>query len=149
MLLKKLFNLTLATAFAAYLGYTNAGKINKFVNHCKYAGTEAEVNFIDKDRSIDLKIERERNGNGNLETYLRVYSDMYPIYSRKNGLMVGDPNYNFSNFTQDEKSDFCSGETVGYSKRKSSEPKTRSLFGKFYEVFLDEWPTWIWYEKSC
>lgn len=98
---------TTTALIIGYLTYISHAEINRAVNNIRFLVNESEKEFVQKEQALDLSVEHELNGIGNLETYLLNYSQRLPIYIRRNGAMTGDAEYNFSNFTEKEKRKLC------------------------------------------
>ena len=96
------------TLIVCWLTYSNYSSISRAINNSKFYFSESESGFVPKDHAFDLRFNHERNGKGNLETYLGSYNSRLPIYMRSEGIMIGNADYNFSNFTVEEKSRLCS-----------------------------------------
>lgn len=116
-ILRETIKFGLTGLFIATLTYTHSDKINNLLNTVRYSFIESEQGYVKKEQALDLKIKYERNGKNNLETYTKTYNQKLPIYERQNGIMIGDSFYLFSNFTEEEKSDVCSG-NYGKSRKK-------------------------------
>ena len=115
------------TIMAGYLTYQAHDNIERFVNGVMFYTAEAAEGFVDKEHAFRLKLHFERNGAGNLETYVLSYSDKLPAYKRLNGIMVGDAQYNFYNFNKHEKSLLCSEAIPQKVYRKLSSDRRRNL----------------------
>src|SRR3989344_4709153 len=91
--------MTIAIGSATYVAHDD---IEKAVRHARFYFNNAEEGFVSKEHAFDLKIIHRINGKGNLETYLKNYSDRLPVYKGRNGITIGNPSYNFSNFSTKE-----------------------------------------------
>lgn len=118
----------LTTICAAYLGYLYSGTIDNVKNSVKYSFNDAKSGFIAKEQALDLKIIYERNSAKNLETYLKVYNEKLAVYQRENGIIVGEPEYVFKNFTIQERTNLCS---FAFSEDKPEKNKNNNV--DFYE----------------
>lgn len=137
-ILKETIKLGLTGLFIATLTYTHSDKINNLVNTVKYSFIESETGYVKKEQALDLKIKYERNGRNNLETYIKTYNQKLPVYERQNGIMIGDALYLFSNFTEEERRDSCSG-NYGKSKKKqiSKADKVKKFLFDIYKNMED------------
>ena len=106
-LVKYALKWTTTTLITGYLTYASHSEIKKTVNSVRFLANESETGFVRKEQALDISVENELNGKGNLETYLSNYSQKLPIYIRRNGAMAGNAEYNFSNFTDKERSRLC------------------------------------------
>ena len=100
-----LFKFSLITLLIGSLTYMNYGRIKSMINKFRYSGIEAEIGYVSKDIALNSKIIHEKNSYGNLETYLLTEKSKLPVLARENGLMVGYADYNWDNFTNQEKLD--------------------------------------------
>lgn len=98
---------TVTSLCVACMTYAHADKITTTLNTIKYTFTEPETDFVKKEQALDLKIIYERNGKGNLETFLRTYNQKLPVYQRQEGLMIGTSEYLAKNFSKEEKGILC------------------------------------------
>lgn len=119
----------------AFVTYSSHYHINRFICGVSFFHEQAEEGFVDKEQALRLDISYKRNRRGNLETFLDSYEDSLPIYERTNGVVVGSPEYNFSNLTKKERDSFCEGDFV-YKKRKKRR-KSRNLIHDLYKLFGD------------
>ncbi len=121
----------LASFGLAYATYVSRTEIERTINSFKYAQVEAEPGFLEKERALDLKIRYKRNLKGNLETRLEGNNFSLPVFSNKEGIRLGNAEYSFNTFTEEEKETMCRP----YVKTKQTEEKTKGFFGKIYELF--------------
>ena len=121
---------TATTFVVGLITYASYARLNKFVNETKFYFSGSEDNFVPKGHAFDLKVVYERNGRNNVETFVNSYSDNLPVYIRGHGIMVGSADYNFSNFSSEERLRFCNSES-GIEKKISvnnkNNPKKRLL----------------------
>jgi len=96
---------SLALSYGMYNVYSD---IERFLNETLFYFTETEDGFVKKKNAFNLSFIYEKNNKGNLETYLRDYTNRIPVFERENGLMVGTAKYNYSNFTKEERKLVCS-----------------------------------------
>ncbi len=96
---------SLFTLLITTLTYINYGKIKNVITRYRYSNVKSEFGYVSKDTALDLRIIHEKNSNGNLETYLLTEEDKLPILSKENGLIVGSVDYNWNNFTNQERLD--------------------------------------------
>lgn len=127
-LLKETIKFGLTGAFIASLTYTHSDKINNLVNTVRYSFIESEQSYVKKEQALDLKIKYQRNGKNNLETYIKTYNQKLPVYERQNGLLIGEPLYLFSNFTEEERKEVCAG---NYEKSKKKQISRADKLKKF------------------
>ena len=97
------------------LKYASVAVIASFIthgcnNHISYCtktarcfNSASEPGFVSKDQAFSLKLLYEKSRSNNLETYLELNGVKYELFSRGNGLMLGDANYNWANFSDEEK----------------------------------------------
>lgn len=129
--------ITLGVAYATYSSHDN---IALFVNSIKFYSADTEDGFIEKEHAFRLRFSFERNGRGNLESYLVSYSSRLPLYARRNGVMVGDAQYNFSNFISKERAVLCSGiipERVYEKLQSERRERPREFLHDVYSLFGD------------
>lgn len=107
-ILKGTIKFTVTSLCVAVMTYTHADKITNTLNTVKYTFTEPELGYAKKEQALDLKIIYERNGKGNLETYLRTYNQKLPVFQRQEGLIIGNPKYLAKNFAPEELTELCS-----------------------------------------
>ncbi|HIH26364.1 hypothetical protein J4476_00405 [Candidatus Woesearchaeota archaeon] len=88
----------------AYATYACHHEIEKAVNTVEFYFSKSEPGYVRKEQALNLEIVHELNGKGNLETYVKNYSQRLPVYIRENGIIVGDSDYNISNLTEKERS---------------------------------------------
>ena len=124
---------TLFALGVAYFTYLSHDKIDKTLNSMNYFFTEAEPGFAEKEQALDLKIIYEKNGKGNLETYLKSYTSRLPIYAREGGLMVGEAAQHSKNYSDTELETLC----IDLLKRKGGETSGRlqHFLGKMFETW--------------
>ena len=129
--------ITLAVACATYFEHES---IERIVNGVKFYTADTEEEFVDKEHAFRLRFNFERNGRGDLETYLTSYGDRLPVYDRRNGIMVGDAQYNFSNFVAKERAVLCSGivpERVYEKVQRERRSRPREFFHGIYSLLGD------------
>jgi len=137
-LLKYAMRLTATTALIGSLTYYYHHDIDKVVNDIKFYLNNSEHGFVPREQSFDLKISRELNGKANLETYVENYSQKLPVLIRQQGIMLGTPEYNYSNFTEAERDLLCksypkSQKTKIEFPKKKEDPIKRTL-KRLYEL---------------
>ena len=133
MTLGKIVRWSVTTAAAVYMGYANAPRINNMMREAKYASADAEPGFVEKDHAFGLKVVYQRNGKGNLETYLVSFNQRLPVQMRASGLVVGDGSYLWKSLTKEEREYGCSnGEVTGTEKKK--EAQKRGMLERIFEV---------------
>ncbi len=138
-LIKYTFKYTAMTLFIGYLTYNCHNHISKFINNIKFYTNSTEDGFINKNHGFDLKIDYQINGKGNLETYVRNYSNNLPIFERANGIMIGSSDYNFSNLNYDEASRLCNDKIKELSKKTEIKPDIKKkLVHMLYDLLGDE-----------
>lgn len=98
----------IATLIFGYTFYNAYDIIDYFVREVEFYFIKVEDGFINKKEGLNLSFTYEKNKEGKLETYLRNFTERQPVFERQNGLMVGTPEYNYSNFTAKEKKNLCS-----------------------------------------
>lgn len=135
IILKRTIKWSVTGLFGAYLAYTNADKISSILNETKYSLTESEPGFVKKEQALGIKIVYERNSKGNLETYLKTYDEKLPIYQRQEGILVGNNEYLFKNFSDKEKAAICS--RVEEPKVKTVDKLKKALYD-LYTIVGDE-----------
>lgn len=106
-ILKGTIKFTVTSLCVASMTYAHADKITNTINTIKYTFTEPETGFVKKEQALDLRIIYERNGKGNLETYLKTYNQKLPIHQRQDGLVAGNLEYLIKNFSREEKEILC------------------------------------------
>jgi len=138
-LIRYAFKYTILTLGISYLTYNSHDKINHFINNVKFYTHFTEEGFVKKDHGFDLRLVYELNGKGNLETYVKSYSSNLPVFQRNNGIMIGSPEYNFSNFTYDEASELCKSKLKELPDKINTKPniKKRAL-ELIYDLFGEE-----------
>ena len=98
-----LFRLIAATKWTskalliAIATYTCHSEIERFVKTIEFYSHKSEIGYVRKDQALDLEIVHELNGKGNLETYVKNYSQMLPVFIGESGIVVGTKEYNMSN----------------------------------------------------
>ena len=97
----------ITTLIVGTLTYNCHQEINKIVNDIKFYLNKSEPGFVEREQAFDLEINYKLNGKGNLETYLENYSEKLSILSRYEGVMVGSAEYNYKNFTENERATLC------------------------------------------
>src|SRR3989344_9472958 len=107
-LIKYVAKWTITSIIVGWITYANHDSISRTVNNARYYFSDNEEGFVDKNHAFDLRFSYERNGKGNLETYIQNYTSKLPVYMRENGILVGSAEYNFSNFIGDERKKVCS-----------------------------------------
>ena len=120
-----------------YFTYISHSKIEKTLNNIKYVYTASEQGFVEKEQAFDLKINYEINGKGNLETYLKNYTQLLPLQKRELGIMVGDASYNFHNFTAEEVKALCPQQKTEQKPKEKTE--TPSTLKHFFSNMFDIW----------
>jgi hypothetical protein len=118
--LRETIKFGLTGLFIGTLVYTHSDRINNLLNTVRYSFIESEQGYVKKEQALDLKIKYERNGKNNLETYIKTYNQKIPVYERPNGIMIGEPLDLFSNFTEEERADACSGSREKPKKKQVS-----------------------------
>ena len=114
-----LFNFIAATKWTskalliAYATYVCHHEIEMAVNRIKYYYHKPEGEYVGKEQAYNLEIYYEINGKGNLETYVKNYSERLPVLIRENGIMVGTPEYVLSNL-EDKEADMLKKRSEGY-----------------------------------
>ena len=137
MVLKSIMKWSSATVVAAYMGYANAPRINNMVREAKYASADAEQGFVPKDQAFGLHVAYQRNGKGNLETYLVSFNQRLPIQVRDAGVVVGDGPYLWKSLTKDEKEYGCdSGELTGLEAKKKAQ--TKGMLERLFEMITKD-----------
>lgn len=126
-LLRYTIRWTAATIAIGSLTYALHDKIERFIHDIRFYTAKEELGFIQKDQAFDLKFVYERNGKGNLETKVKNYAQILPVYSRENGIMIGASSYNFSNFTYEEKKKACSEKITETKKPKEKQAKENKV----------------------
>ncbi len=99
---------TLTTLTIGSLTYALHDDISKLIHRVEFYNAKAEPSFVPKEQAFDLTFIYEKNGRANLETEVKNYTQLLPVYSREHGIMVGSAAYNFSNFNSGERSKACS-----------------------------------------
>jgi len=105
--LKSLVKWPLVVGLASYGGYKSHNRIEKIADKIHYSGLNAEKGYASKKTSLKLTICRDKNEEGNLETYLCGNGTKIPILKRNLGLICGDADYNFKNFKPEEVEKLC------------------------------------------
>ena len=90
---------------ATFLGCKPVDKVGYYANTARFYNAESQAGFVSKEQSFNIGIERKKNDRGNLETYVRLNDVKYEALYRKEGLVLGDAAYNWSNFSDGEKKD--------------------------------------------
>ncbi|MBS3167797.1 hypothetical protein J4216_01595 [Candidatus Woesearchaeota archaeon] len=85
------------------LTYSYHENIESIINRVKSIPYEAEPGFPTKEQGRNIGVLGVINFNSRYELYLNFYQRRIPIYLREDGLMVGDPDYTFEKFTEEEK----------------------------------------------
>ena len=93
----------------SYIIYSAYEKIDQFLKEAEFYFNDPEPGFVSKLESFHLDFIHEKNSKGNLETYLRNYTQRLPVLSRNNGITIVSPEYNFLNFTSEEREYLCKG----------------------------------------
>jgi hypothetical protein len=138
-LIKPMAKWGVTSIFIAYATYVCADKIDNTMNTVKYAFVETEPGFVKKEQALDMKVKYERNGKNNLETYIKTYNQKVPVYIRENGVMIGDADYLFSNFSDMEKERVCSGNYVSPKKKEARlSQKLKKMVYDLYKNLGDE-----------
>ena len=99
----------IATLLLGFTFYNSYNIIEYVIKEMEFYFIKVENGFINKREGLNLRFAYEENKKGNLETYLRDYTERFPVFERKNGIMVGTPEYNFHNFTSEERKNLCLG----------------------------------------
>lgn len=136
--LKSLVKWPLVVGLSAYIGYKSHNSLEKITEKMHYSGVKAEKGFVGKRSSLKSRVCREKNERGNLETYLCVNGNRIPVLQRENGLMCGDADYNFRNFTQQEIDRLCPKNT--YKEDDEDNEKGSFIWGileGLYEFIFD------------
>ena len=126
-LLRSTIRWSATTIAISSLTYALHDKIERFIHDIRFYTAKEELGFVPKEQAFDLKFTYERNGKGSLETHVKNYTQNLPVYSRENGIMVGTPNYNFSNFTYEEKKKACSEKIIETKKPKEKPAKENKV----------------------
>lgn len=130
MVLKHLKNLG-AILGIAYFTYVSHYKIERTINTMRFFYTESEQEFVEKEQALDLRLIHEKNGTGNLETYVKSYNKLTPLFQKKEGLVLGNPHYNFANFTTQERDILCKE----WNENKDNLGQYEHFLGKMFEIW--------------
>ena len=129
-----------ATASAVVFGaltYIYHEPIDRFVNDIIFYTNEAEEEFVDREHSFHLRIERMVNGRGNLETYVESYSQKLPVFMREDGIMLGTARYNYKNFTVEERVELCESVTEVPRIKPKTKVKRADPFKRTLKIIYD------------
>lgn len=90
--------------------YLMHDKAEYYANTARFYNSASDEHSVSKEQSFKLRIAREKNASGNLETRLGLNGDFYVISYENGGLMLGDAEYNWGKFSDDERKGLILGE---------------------------------------
>ncbi len=89
----KIIKYGFVAGLAATFGVYSSDTVKKNIDEFRYRKVPAAEQFVDTWGSIDLKVERVRNGSGELETYLNISGERLPVLESGNGYQLGSDEY--------------------------------------------------------
>ena len=103
---------------SSIITYNCSHAISYGISTIKFCNSASEKGFVPKDQAFSIRIANERSRNKNLETYLKLNDVKYEVFSRDNGLILGDARHNWSNFSDEEKKNVIASELYNSNKEK-------------------------------
>ena len=124
-----------AVAFAG--DYYNVN--DKIFHPAQYQDKKVEQGYFSKPFELEKKI--VVNSKGNLETYIVTLDQKLPVLQGKIGPQIGDSDYIWNNFPQEQKDTLFARGWSSMDEQKKMElakPMLADLVGKFYTSFLGQ-----------